>query len=405
MGSYDGAETCELVGLYMLSLLEPLGLNVGLYRDDGLLATRSRGRQAQKLGEEIEKIFNKCGLKITFDPNMTYVNFLDVTFDLHLGTYKPYTKPNETKQYVHKLSNHPPNILKNIPDAVNKRLSNISSTEGIFNDAAKPYQKALQESGYDFTLKYKPTETKRKRQRKRNITWFNPPFSLSVSTKIGAKFLGLIDKHFPKENPLSKTINRNTVKVSYKTVTNMKKIISGHNSKVLKDEETKTTAEEEVEKKECRCRSKDDCPLDGKCESESVVYQATVKELVSKEEENYLGLTGNTFKSRYGGHKSSFKNEKQTGETTLSMHIWDLKKKDKQFTIKWKVIDKAKTFNPVTKKCNLCLKEKFYIIFKPELGSLNKRNELGAHCRHKRSLILGLNRPSGKVDQIRPQGV
>ena len=27
MGSYDGAETCELVGLYMLSQLEQLGIN------------------------------------------------------------------------------------------------------------------------------------------------------------------------------------------------------------------------------------------------------------------------------------------------------------------------------------------------------------------------------------------
>ena len=36
MGSYDGAETCELVGLYMLSQLEQLGINIGLYRDDRL---------------------------------------------------------------------------------------------------------------------------------------------------------------------------------------------------------------------------------------------------------------------------------------------------------------------------------------------------------------------------------
>ena len=38
MGSYDGAEVCELVGLFLLSKLQPLlGVNrVGLYRDDGL---------------------------------------------------------------------------------------------------------------------------------------------------------------------------------------------------------------------------------------------------------------------------------------------------------------------------------------------------------------------------------
>ena len=37
MGSYDGAETCELVGsLSSFSFLQNLNINIGLYRDDGL---------------------------------------------------------------------------------------------------------------------------------------------------------------------------------------------------------------------------------------------------------------------------------------------------------------------------------------------------------------------------------
>ena len=36
MGSYDGVETCELVGsCFLLSQLQDLNINVGLYRDDG----------------------------------------------------------------------------------------------------------------------------------------------------------------------------------------------------------------------------------------------------------------------------------------------------------------------------------------------------------------------------------
>jgi hypothetical protein len=39
MGSFDGAETCELVGSYLLSKLAPeYGNDIGLYRDDGLAA-------------------------------------------------------------------------------------------------------------------------------------------------------------------------------------------------------------------------------------------------------------------------------------------------------------------------------------------------------------------------------
>ena len=36
MGSWDGAETCDLVGLFLLSELQIVGINMGLYRDDGL---------------------------------------------------------------------------------------------------------------------------------------------------------------------------------------------------------------------------------------------------------------------------------------------------------------------------------------------------------------------------------
>ena len=39
MGSYDGAEVCELVGIFILNILAKLfgKSNVGLYRDDGLV--------------------------------------------------------------------------------------------------------------------------------------------------------------------------------------------------------------------------------------------------------------------------------------------------------------------------------------------------------------------------------
>ena len=48
MGSFDGAETCELVGSYLLSKLTPeLGNNIGLYRDDGLAAFNKTPREIE----------------------------------------------------------------------------------------------------------------------------------------------------------------------------------------------------------------------------------------------------------------------------------------------------------------------------------------------------------------------
>ena len=127
MGSYDGAETCELVGSFLLSQLQDLNANVGLYRDDGLAITNATPRETESIKKEICRIFNNIGLRITIEANKQIINFLDVTFNLKRSTYQPFTKPNTSLQYVHRESNHPPITIKNIPAGINKRLSSLSS--------------------------------------------------------------------------------------------------------------------------------------------------------------------------------------------------------------------------------------------------------------------------------------
>ena len=116
---------------------------------------------------------------------------------------------------------------------VNARLSNISSNAKVFNEAAPVYQAALKKSRYSNKLKFVVSEPK-KRQRKRNITWFNPPFNAAIQTIIGKEFLKLIDKHFPKnrnrKDRLEKVINRQNIKISYSGTQSMAKIISSHNA-------------------------------------------------------------------------------------------------------------------------------------------------------------------------------
>ena len=73
------------------------------------------------------------------------------------NTFKPYLKPNDNPLYVHSLSNHPKSILKNIPEAVNRRLSALSSDEKMFTEVAPSYQEALKKSGYNFKLEFNPT--------------------------------------------------------------------------------------------------------------------------------------------------------------------------------------------------------------------------------------------------------
>ena len=108
MGSYDGAETCELVGCYLLSQLQSQrGIKIGLYRDDGLAVCDATPRETEKIKKHICKIFKDNGLSITFEANKHAINFLDVTFNLPEGRYSPYTKPNATLLYMNRESNHP----------------------------------------------------------------------------------------------------------------------------------------------------------------------------------------------------------------------------------------------------------------------------------------------------------
>jgi len=59
MSSFDGAETCELVGLYLLSQLNELDINLGLYRDDGLAVCNKSARRTEIIKKEICKIFQE----------------------------------------------------------------------------------------------------------------------------------------------------------------------------------------------------------------------------------------------------------------------------------------------------------------------------------------------------------
>ena len=233
MGSYDGAETRELVGRFLLSQLQDPNINVGIYRDDGLAITNATLRDTENIKKEICRIFNNNGLRITIEANKQIINFLEVTFNLNRSTYQPFTKPNTSLQYVHRESNHLPITIKNIPAAINK-LSSLSSDKASIDQAAPPYQKTLDESAYYYTLQYEPAKTSKRKNRQRNyIFWYHPPFSKNTSTNIGHKFLALVDKHFPKDHKLRKIFNRNSIKISYSCMTNTKQIIDNHNKSTL----------------------------------------------------------------------------------------------------------------------------------------------------------------------------
>ena len=387
MGAYDGAEICELVGLYMLDKINEIYPNrIGLYRDDGLgVFNNISGPQAEKIKKKITTIFKREDLDIEIECNKSIVNYLDITLNLPNNTFQPYHKPDNEIQYIHKHSNHPPSIIKQLPLTIQTRLSNNSSSQIIFDQAAPIYQEALKKSGYDNTLEYipnKPTPTNK--TRKRNIIWFNPLFNKNLTTKIGKSFLQLIDLHFGKNHKLHKLFNRNNVKVSYSCTESIKTIIDSHNKKVLRN------TENIEEKRSCNCIKKDECPLNNMCLENNIIYQATVtSDEPNYKEKAYVGASGTSFKLRYANHKKSFNHEKYENETELSKEVWKLKKNGNNANVSWKIIRKCTGFNRSSMKCSLCLNEKLEIL--SQANTINKRTELISKCRHANKFKLFAN--------------
>ena len=388
MGAPDGAEVCELVGLYLLhktSSFVPLE-RTGLYRDDGLiLITDPNGPKMERIRKDLFNVFKEEGLKITVSPPSNHVNYLDVT--LHDDqSFRPFRKEDKTTLYVHHQSNHPKTVINNIPKMISNRISSLSSNKEIF-DLAKPhYEQALTISGYSTcNFKYDKDAHNRKTKppRKRKILWFNPPYSATVKTNVGRKFLYLIEKHFPKSHRYHKLVNKNTVKVSYSCMKNMESIIKSHNKKLL----NQFLKSEDAPGRQCNCRSKDTCPLNGNCLTESVVYSATIT--AENETSTYIGMTEGPFKTRYSNHKSSFRLPQYRNATKLSEAVWTLKDNATPYTIKWDIVKRGTPYKNGRKYCDLCTSEKVEIILRSKDPRLiNSRNEIMAKCRHKRKFRL-----------------
>ena len=255
---------------------------------------------------------------------MKGVNFLDVTLNLTTGKYQLYNKPDNNPLYINILSNHPPNIIKNLPGNISKRINTLSADETIFNKSKDLYNNALAETRFKHKIKFQKqqstsTVTNNTKNRKKKIIWFNPPFSVNVSTNIGKKLFSLLGKHFPKTHQLHKFFNQNDVKVSYSSLPNFKKVINDHNNNTLNEQEKPYP---------CTCRDKASHSLNRSCQHKNLGYSCKVSTSYTKQNHlHYIGLTEHTFKDRFYQHNNS-KFELKRNSAELSNFIWRKKKED-----------------------------------------------------------------------------
>ena len=162
MGSNDGAETCKIVGLFLLyGIGEKFNIdNIGLYRDDGLACFKNNnGHQNDNIRKELIKIIQTHGQKLGIKCNLKNFDYLDITFDLNIGSYRPYRKSNNDTRYINAKSNHPSSIPKQIPAAIYKRISTNSSNKQIFQNAAPYYNNILKDCGCKEKIQFQQYKT------------------------------------------------------------------------------------------------------------------------------------------------------------------------------------------------------------------------------------------------------
>ena len=100
-------------------------------------------------------------------------------------------------------------------------------------------------------------------------------------------------------------------------MSNMARIIKSHNyAKILRKVGTSSASD-----KQCNCRKKDLCSLNGACLTNNIVYKTTVT-TAPGDAKVYICMMEYSFKTRFNNYNVSFKH---SHDTVLSKYIWDLK--------------------------------------------------------------------------------
>ena len=204
---------------------------------------------------------------------------------------------------------------------------------------------------------------------------FNAPFSLDVKTNIGKEFFRLVDHIFTVDHPYYRIFNRKTIKLSYSCMENMESIIKSHNTQILRQSEASATEPPKL----CNCR-KADCPMQGNCLKENVIYKATVKS--SGKEMDYIGSTGRSFKARFYEHSHALRHRSSPHNTTLSEYVWSERSRNEDPRISWTILHNMRVPNAPQRICTTCNLEKMEIAATNRRRSLNKRSEMTGKCRH-----------------------
>ena len=89
---------------------------------------------------------------------------------------------------------------------ISNRISQNSCDKNHCDKSAPDFNIALKNSGFNENVTYIPSPFKRQTC-KRQIVWFNCPYSTIVKTNVGKIFMRLVDKHFSRHHKYYKLFN------------------------------------------------------------------------------------------------------------------------------------------------------------------------------------------------------
>ena len=76
---------------------------------------------------------------------LAYFAMMDLEY---LKIYQSFRKPNNEPKYIDINSTDPPQILKQLPKSIERKISEISSSKELFDNSKPLYEKPLQDSSF-----------------------------------------------------------------------------------------------------------------------------------------------------------------------------------------------------------------------------------------------------------------
>ena len=174
---------------------------------------------------------------------------------------------------------------------------------------------------------------------------------------------------------------------------NLKSHIDSNNMKKLNP----NTNQNNDSESKCKCANDKEilqCPVNGKCMFDNVVYSAEVK--TKHTTKTYIGMSGRPFIVRWKEHRGNIRHPHQNG-TKLSKYVLkqnsDFGEKIGIKDVKWKMKTKTVPYRAGAKFCDTCLSEKTHIALSDPKNILNSRKEIVSKCPHKYDFKLKFYKP------------